>query len=63
MTKLPLAERVGMETVKAPEPPVCVEIIVLPSVSWFDAADKVKLLRFRPANEGVEVVSKGWSIG
>lgn len=36
ITKLALAERVGIDAVKAPEPPGWVEIVVLPSLSWFD---------------------------
>lgn len=57
MTKLPLAEMVGMDTVKAPEPPVCVETIVLPSVSWFDVPVKVNVPNDKPPKVTSDVVS------
>lgn len=64
ITKLPFEVSAGTETVKAPDPPVCVEIIVLASVSWFDPDVKLSVLPERDpavseANVTGEVVSSG----
>jgi hypothetical protein len=63
ITKLPAAESVGIETVKAPEPLVCVEIIVLASVIWFDAPERFIVLPAIEAKLTADEVKRGWSMG